>query len=286
MTDEPHISKTLPNVCSFWYGDLSWLERLSITSFVAQGHEFFLYGYERPDNLPEGAIWVDATQIVSRDQMFFYKGNRSPAVFADWFRLLLMRKSAGIWVDCDMICLAPFVDLGPYVFAYGRKKSAWRTGKRGVNNAVFRCPAEAHLLDDLEAVFDWDEKDGSPPFLPPLRRLEVVLRKLFGRAPRLADMQFGATGPWPLQFYLNKHELLHHALSPETFYPVPYGRVHELLENETDIENLIEPTSLGVHLWHSALTNRDRGNKVDHPKPGSFLWKMCDQHNISLPDAN
>ena len=36
----------LPPICSFWHGELTWLERMCIASFVEKGHRFALYTYD------------------------------------------------------------------------------------------------------------------------------------------------------------------------------------------------------------------------------------------------
>ncbi len=128
----------LPVICSFWHGRLGWLERVCIASFVAQGHRFELYTYGETDEVPAGAVVRDAAGILPEGEMFFYKGSRTPAVFADLFRLRLMERRAGIWADCDVYCVRPFAGLPEYVFGI-------EEGTR-VNNAVFRCPAESGLL--------------------------------------------------------------------------------------------------------------------------------------------
>lgn len=63
----------LPTVCSFWHGPMSWLELFCITSFIAQGHQFDLYSYERPDDLPQGCNWRDASNVLPREDMFFIR---------------------------------------------------------------------------------------------------------------------------------------------------------------------------------------------------------------------
>jgi hypothetical protein len=158
----------LPPICSFWHGELTWLERMCIASFVEKGHTFALYTYDDVV-LPVGAERRDAETIIPRDRMFFYKRDRTPAVFADLFRLELMRREAGIWADCDVLCVKPLAGLPEYVF--GLEESA------SVNNAVFRCPADSELLKHLLEVF---EPGAIPPGMPWWRRAEVIVRRVLG----------------------------------------------------------------------------------------------------------
>ena len=71
----------LPRIVSFWHGPLSWLERISIASFVRQGHEVRVYAYEPQGDLPSGAEWQDAEAVLPREKLFFYKNEGTPGVF-------------------------------------------------------------------------------------------------------------------------------------------------------------------------------------------------------------
>lgn len=268
----------LPEVCSFWHGELSYLERICIASFIEQGHRFRLYAYEPLTGLPPGCEMVDAATVVPRAEMFFYKGKRTPAVFADLFRLKLMQLGAGIWVDCDVYCVAPFAGLGDYVFGIEDYTSP-ATGRRPmINNAVFRCPPDSPLLPALFRTF---EPGALPPGLPLHRYLEVRIRRFFGEALPVQDMQFGATGPWPLNHHLRRLGLAGLAQPKPVFYPIDYGAATQLLAPDSDLSEMIAPETLGAHLWHSALTDRGSGKPLP-PQPGSFFAREAERFGIPL----
>lgn len=258
---------SLPTICSFWYGPLGPIERVCMASFLAQGHRFALYAYEDPGALPAGAMWHDAETVVPRENMFFYKGKRTPAVFADLFRLHLMQRQSGIWADLDVYCVRPFAGLGDYVFGYENDPD-WRNGFRAqVNNAVFTCPADSDLLKALLSVF---EPGAIPPGLAPWRAFEVRVRRALGDPLPVHHMQFGATGPAPLNHYVRALGLSDRIQPRTVFYPMPYGAARVLFEPGSDIAEHIAPDTLGVHLWHSALTNRDTGRRLE-AQPDSFM---------------
>lgn len=269
----------LPIVCSFWHGPMSWLERLCITSFIAQGHRFDLYSYERPEGLPEGCGWRDAAEIVPREDIFFYKGDRSPAVFADYFRLMLMVREAGIWVDCDMLCVRPFSGLSPYVFGYevppGRGPHAGQ-----INNAVLRLPKDSALLEALLGIFDGDSEKVDPVWMPRYRRIEIAFRRMLGQRVGLTHMQFGATGPFPLTYFARKLEKDGEALAATAFYPLPYDDVRSLLSPGSSLERYIHPETLGVHLWRMALTGRSRRPEPQPPSSGSALAGVAERLGV------
>lgn len=257
---------TLPPVCSFWHGPLTYLARLCLASFVEKGHTVRLYAYEPLDGVPPGVTLLDAADILPRDRMFFYKSTRTPAVFADLFRLELMARRLGIWVDADVYCIRPFADLPEYVFGY-ENHPHWRNGFQAqINQAVFACPP-GPLLDRLLDVF---ETDAIPPGLPWWRTWEVRIRRALGEELPVHHMQFGATGPMPLNHYVKVLGLAAYVQAKDVFYPLDYGEADYLLAAGSSIESSVTPQTLAVHIWNSALTGR-HGRALRTPEPGSFF---------------
>jgi hypothetical protein len=257
---------SLRPIVSFWHGPLSFLERVCIASFIEKGHRFILYAYEDVLGLPAGAELSDAAEIVPREKMFFYKGNRTSAVFADFFRLELMARDLGIWADCDVYCVRPF-ELGDYAFGIEVDPN-WRNFfSAQINNAVFVCPPDSDLLARLRSVFD---PGAIPPGLPFWRAAEVRIRRALGDPLPVHHMQFGATGPAPLNHHVRALGLMDHVHKRSDFYPMPYGAARLLLEPGSRLDPHIAPDTLGVHMWHSALTGRGSGKMLE-PAPDSFF---------------
>jgi hypothetical protein len=100
---------------SLWVGEtLSTIERLSISSFLKNGHEFHLYTYGKVNNVPEGTLIIDAREICELDDKIMTKtgfGKGSYAPFADYFRMQLMAQKGNWWVDLDVVCLKSFSGL-------------------------------------------------------------------------------------------------------------------------------------------------------------------------------
>ena len=255
----------LPPICSFWHGELTWLERMCIASFLEKGHAFALYTYDDVV-LPDGAERRDAAVVIPEDRMFFYKRDRTPAVFADLFRLELMRREAGIWADCDVLCVRALSGLPDYVFGI--------EGGTRINNAVFRCPAGSELLQRLLGTF---EPGAIPPGMPWWRRAEVAVRRALGAALPAHEMQFGATGPWPLNHWVTALGLSHYAQPKPVFYPLDYGTANVLLDPGSTLD--VPAETLAVHLWHSALSKRGSGT-TPTPQPGSFFARECERLKV------
>lgn len=262
---------TLPTIASFWHGPLSWLEHLSIASFVRQGHPVHIYSYEPQGDLPEGADWKDAEDVLPRERLFFYKGHGTPGAFSDLFRMTLMKQERGIWADCDVYCVRPINDLGDYIFSWERPGS--------INGAVLCIPNDAPLLDDLLSIFDPGNRPLFEPHLPLGRRLEVAARRLLGDPVTPSHMQYGATGPFALTHFVPKHGLIDKVLPSSVFYPVPYAAIPQLMTPGSDIVEFIKPDTRGVHIWRSQLTRRGR-SEIENPMPGSALAKLVEEMGL------
>lgn len=257
---------TLPPIVSFWHGPLSWLEVLCIRSFLRQGHEVLVHSYDPLADLPAGAQWRDAASLLPREKLVFYKGRGTPGVFSDHFRYAALRAGLGIYADLDVYCVRPIAGPPDYLMAWERPGS--------VNGAVLHIPADAPILDDLEAVFADGPRPLVEPYLSPLRRAEVVLRRLFGDRVTPEHMQYGATGPMALTHYVKRHGLTHLVRPSPTFYPVPYEDIPGLMRAGSSLEAAVTPETLGIHLWRSQLTDRGRA-EMPLPEPGSALATLC-----------
>lgn len=257
---------TLPTIVSFWHGPMSWLEVLSIRSFRRQGHPVHVYSYDPMPDLPDGAQWHDAAEILPQDKLVFYKGRGTPGVFSDHFRYAVLRAGLGVYADLDIYCVRAIEGPPDYLMAWERPGS--------VNGAVLHIPSEAPVLLDLETIFAEGPRPLFEPHLPLMRRVEVAARRLFGDRVSPEHMQYGATGPMALTYYMGKHGLIDRVRPAATFYPVPYEGIPELMKAGSSLHSAITGETLGVHLWRSQLTDRGRAG-LARPEPGSALMALC-----------
>lgn len=264
---------TLPPIVSFWHGPLSWLERLSIASFIRQEHTIAVYSYDPIPDLPEGAQWRNAADVLPKSKLVFYKGKGTPGVFSDHFRYAALRQGLGIYADLDVYCVRPIAGPPDYLMAWEHPGS--------VNGAVLHIPAAAPLLADLETIFADGPRPLLEPHLPPLRRLEVAARRLIGHAVTPEHMQYGATGPMALTHFVKKHGLEAKVLPSAAFYPVRYEDIPRLAQAGSDLAAAIRPETLAVHLWRSQLTDRGRA-AMPLPHPDSALAQLCRRESVAL----
>lgn len=270
---------SLPTIASFWHGPLSWLEHLSMASFVEQGHRVDLYCYDDPGPVPQGVRVCDASAIVPGEKLVFYKGKGTPGVFSDLFRMNLLKQGKGVWADLDVICVKPIAIDSPYFFGYERSSENGRRGS--VNGAVLFIERDAPLLDDLLSVFAPPPRPLFEAHLPPMRRWEVALRRLAGKTVPPEDMQYGATGPFALTHFVQKRGLEDFILPREVFYPVPYEHIGSLVREGTRLETYVTQKTLGVHVWRSRLTERGRRG-IARPAPDSAFEILCRRYDMGM----
>ncbi len=134
-------------VSTLWIGEsLGALGRLSLTSFLRQGHGVHLYCYDAVADVPNGVTLKDGNEILPASSIFCYEGGPgkgSVAAFANLFRYKLLLEKGGWWVDADIVCLKPFEFPEPVVFASEHARQASH-----ITNAVMKLPA-GHVVAHL-----------------------------------------------------------------------------------------------------------------------------------------
>ncbi|HEX8571243.1 MAG TPA: hypothetical protein VF759_00675 [Allosphingosinicella sp.] len=155
---------------------------------LRQGHRLTLYGYDRPDGVPDGVEIADAAAILPRQRVIRHRGG-SPSLFSNLFRYELQRRGLGTWIDSDVYLLAPLDGERPYLFGL--------EAPGVINGAVLRLPPDSPMLPPLIALFD--ELD-VPLWLPWRSWLGARWRLAARGRTGLADMPWGSAGPRALSW--------------------------------------------------------------------------------------
>ncbi len=132
-----------PDVVTFWHGPLDALRLTCLRSQVAAGHKVTVYSFEPIAQLPEGVGNAEAEAILPHA---FSEKLRPPQPdgtwrdwtilqFSDFFRMRLMARSAGLWLDADVLLLKP-IEIDP-----ARPYFAWER-PRQLGNSVLYLPSE------------------------------------------------------------------------------------------------------------------------------------------------
>jgi hypothetical protein len=236
----------LPNVVTFWHGKLDSLRQLCLRSQLAAGHQVTVYSFEPLAELPDGVGNAEAEAILPHT---FSEKLRPPnpdgtwrdwttLQFSDFFRMRLMARNQGLWLDADVLLLKP-VDLDP-----AKPFFAWER-PRQLGNSVLYLPPDDPIVAAFEDLMSQDEL--TPDWLALRHRLTFLLRKLRGGSNRLSDIRVAIYGPAALTALARRAGELHHALPKKSFYAV--HAEPRLFFEPLDFSALIaDPEIIGFHI--------------------------------------
>lgn len=219
-------------VQSLWIGrKLSVMERLSIASFLANGHEYHLYVYEEIENVPKGTVQKVAEEILPESMIFQYKSQPSHAGFSNFFRYKLLLSRGGWWVDTDVVCLKPFAFEAPYVFA------SERVGRQEVaTTAVLKTPPGSEIME-----FNWG-----------------VCRS----CPDPSDVVWGEHGPQLMERAITKFGLRNLIKDARVFCPLAYDEWENVLSSED--ASYVDENTHSIHLWNEMWRRGGRDKEASY----------------------
>ena len=227
-------------VFSYWDGPITWMERLSVASCLATGHDLTVYSHN-PAALSHDGLGCkigDAGEIMFEPTLEPMRRD-FPAHWADHFRIEGLGKALGTWVDLDLIFLKPLPG-NEYIMGWESDDS--------ICNAVLRLPMGPRLAE-YRAICRRRPAAFNMPWMPLKKRLKRqmkrVTRTLQGRLPPAPLL-----GPTTLTHLVHKHGVAREARAMPVFYPVPISRDNIRRFGEPGfIESFIRPETVAVHLW-------------------------------------
>lgn len=264
-------------VGTLWIGGaLSWLEQLCLKSFVDQGQRITLFSYEDIPNVPAGVIRRDGREIIDTDDFIKYEKKDSFALFADLFRLHMIRACPGmIWVDTDVYCHQPMDYDSDFVLGFELP------GSQRVNNAVLGLPADSAVLADMLAFTA--DRFSIAPFLKPALQEEYRAAARAGTPVHVSQQPWGVWGPMMVTHFIHKHGLAAEVQPMDAFYPVTFPDRTKFLRKRAVVEGLLTRHTTALHVW--ASNKRELGLRFDGlPPPGSYLAHLVEKTGI-LPGA-
>jgi hypothetical protein len=225
---------------ALWIGDrLSVMERLSIRSFLDQGHEFHLYLYGRCDGVPHGTTIRNGREILDGGVIHSFQGGYgkgSPALFSDLFRLELLFQRGGWWVDLDVVALQPFRFDRQHVLGAARGTK----GRTRIQAGIIHAPSESPLVARC---------------LETLRNLD------------LTRARWGETGPRLLARTATELGMGKDQEPPPVFYPIDAADFWRFLRPAQPM-----PDAIGLHLW--AQLWRHYGLNPDGRYPETSIYEQ------------
>jgi hypothetical protein len=252
-----------PDVVTFWHGPLDALRRLCLKSQVEAGHKVTVYSYEPLGQLPDGVGNAEAEAILPRA----FSERLRPAEpdgswrdwtllqFSDFFRMRLMARKEGLWLDADVLLLKPIeIDPAKPYFAWERR--------RQLGNSVLYLPPGNTIVAAFASQMAQDEL--TPDWLALRHRLTYALHRLRG-SRRISDFRVAIYGPAALTALARRAGELHYALPKKSFYAV-HAKPNLFFEPRDFSRQIGDPEILGFH-----ISPKRRGG--EKPIPGSlYAW--------------
>lgn len=265
-------------VGTLWIGGaLSWMEQLCLKSFVDEGQGITLFSYHDIPNVPAGVARRDGRAIIDTDQFLKYERKDSVALFADLFRLHMIRACPGmIWVDTDVYCHRPLAYPQGVVMGFERDDGHY------VNNAVLGLPPEHPMLS---AMLDFTtDLHPIPRWLHKAARDTYRDAAAAGRPVHVSQQAWGTWGPLMLSHFARKHDLLGQVQPVEAFYPISFPDRQTFFRAPRRVASKLSPLTTALHLW--ASNKREIGLRHHGlPPEGSYLARLVARHGIDAAAA-
>jgi hypothetical protein len=254
----------------FWHGELSAFEETCIKSFIHNGFDVQLWSYT---NLQiDGAINRDAREILPENDLTKYETlaknvegktitHANIAVFADVFRINLLCKESGWWVDSDCYCL--------------KSANEFKTLR---NNIPYAFSLEYQYVDTLGNSIMYMSRDIAQIFK---QELDNKLKLYNNKAQNFIDF-----GPVLVSETCIKHKLFDGLLPSHIFFPIYWKDRHWLVEpSEAEKAKAEITNAYAVHIWCSTLN--ELGYDKENPPKGSIIHSLFNKLDISInKDSN
>ena len=254
---------------TFWHGkSLGFIEKLCLTSMLAQGYKVTLYSYNHLDDVPAGIVLGDAADIMPIEQMHINSATSSPALGSNIFRYKMLQLGLGCWVDTDILLLKKIETNGDFVFGYQNSQI--------INNAILYAPKDSRLVEDLLQYVQ--TRPVIPPWWPRRKKLSQRARHVVGLARPPEMLAWGIFGLQALTHFVKKNRLEKHAQKIHVFYPVHYLDADAPFDAEADLNDYIRSDTIAIHLWNNNLKTL----KTQRPPEGSYIWHKCREYGVKI----
>jgi len=252
-----------PDIVTFWYGPLDNLRRLCLRSQIAAGHKVTIYSFEPLAQLPDGVGNAEAEAILPHAFAERLRPSSPGGAWIDWtmlqfsdfFRMRLLAKNAGLWLDADVLLLKPVeIDPAKPYFAWERQHQ--------IGNSVLYLPPNDPIVATFDALMAQEEL--TPDWLSPRHRAIFRMRRLLGMK-RASDVRLAIFGPPALTALARRFGELDCALPKKSFYSV--HAEPKLFFDPRDVSELIgDPDVIGFHI-------SPKKRQHEQPAPGSlYAW--------------
>lgn len=228
-----------------WVGPrLSMMERLSLTSFLQNGHEVDLYTYGDVEEVPAGVRVRDGNEVLPELAIFTYREHQSFSGFANYFRYRLLLTRGGSWADTDLVALQPLTFDDDYVFS-----SEEGRGEQFINAGFIKAPAGCAAMQHA-----WDVCESKDR----------------------TQIRWGETGPALVRNVVETFALHRFVRTHEVFCPIGYRDWESLLAADPP---QLPPSAVAVHLWNEMWRRAGRDKDAAY-EPGCVYETLKTRYGL------
>ena len=269
---------------TFWEGDISWMERLCAAAAISTGHHFRIYTYDPGQLQPifPAAEVLDARTIIPKASVAYQRVMPvARAYFADLFRLELLARGCGVWVDFDELMLKPMTSLGVtsdgYIFGWDRKDLI-------ANGVLYIPPESPFLADAMRLSYAFGKTAPWWPAHKAARRyvqatFEQARCRTLGLPPPVFKKAF--MGPQVVTYLARHYGLAGQAQKQTVFYPVHQTDCHLFTDpSSAAVQSTIGSDTVGIHLCHGSFQG---GPLYDRVPVSGYFGEACARFEIRDP---
>ncbi|MDH3262940.1 MAG: glycosyltransferase family 2 protein, partial [Paracoccaceae bacterium] len=217
-----------------------------------------------------------ANAMFPKEEFILHRASGSSALHSDIFRYHMIQRTGLVWVDCDMLCMRPWVFPSGHVYG-------WEKPKRLICGAALGFPAGSEALKELIAFCE--DPAPIPDWYTEEEKARLGAAAAEGNPVHVSDLPWGIWGPAALTHYLRATGEAKNALPQEAFYPIPFKDRRDMLDPEVDIAPRLGEGCYGVHLWNRRLRRRLVTHHGGIPEPASFVGQAVARHGIDCGPA-
>ncbi len=262
-------------ISTLWVeGEIRNIDHVCLKSMVANNMDVTLYTYGEVTNVPAGVTIADGHEIldiglIDRLQLIkkAHMNNRQPVQnFSDFFRIFLMKKEKGLWLDSDVFLFRPFEYDTEKVF-YNYEDSV------RIGSPVYYLPKDHPIIEEYERLIA--QKELMPNWLG-FRRgwLRPTLWRLTGQKFSPPDLGITMYGNDAFTRLAKRHTCYHLAGPKHQFYHWTGKETDKLFERSEDYKKLLNnPRYIGLHIHRKHMDKEPIA-------PGSFWEWAVDKYGL------
>ena len=247
-------------VSTLWLkGKIRNIDHVCLASMVANNLDVTLYHYGAVSNVPSGIKLADASEILDLsllDKLQCIKRKehnplRPIAQFSDFFRIILQKKSKGLWLDTDVFIFRPFT--------YNPDKVYFcHEGKGRIGYSVIYLPSNHKIIEEYENLLLQDTL--MPNWLGFIRgKLRPFIWTLLRQKFSPSDLGITIYGNDGFSRLARRHNCFKEALNKDLFFHWTGNETNRLFQKVKFKDLINNPKHLGIHIhrkhWEHLPTN-------------------------------